>query len=72
MRLLLGIRISDVDCGLKLFRRDLLEGLDLQAKGAMISAELMAQLAGRGARFAKSMSVTCRAWPASNPAPASR
>jgi glycosyltransferase involved in cell wall biosynthesis len=51
MRLLLGIRISDVDCGLKLFRRDLLEGIDLQAKGAMISAELMAQLVGRGARI---------------------
>ena len=51
MRLLLGIRISDIDCGLKLFRRDLLEGIDLQAKGAMISAELMAQLAGRGARI---------------------
>jgi glycosyltransferase involved in cell wall biosynthesis len=51
MRLLLGIRISDVDCGLKLFRRDLLEELDLQAKGAMISAELMAQLAGRGAKI---------------------
>jgi glycosyltransferase involved in cell wall biosynthesis len=47
MRLLLGIRISDVDCGLKLFRRDLLEGVNLQAKGAMISAELMAQLTGR-------------------------
>jgi glycosyltransferase involved in cell wall biosynthesis len=51
MRLLLGIRISDIDCGLKIFRRDLLEGLDLQAKGAMISAELMAQLAGRGANI---------------------
>jgi glycosyltransferase involved in cell wall biosynthesis len=51
MRLLLGIRISDIDCGLKLFRRDLLEGIDLRAKGAMISAELMAQLAGRGARL---------------------
>lgn len=51
MRLLLGIRISDVDCGLKLFRRDLLEGIDLQAKGAMISAELMAQLAARGAKI---------------------
>ncbi len=51
MGLLLGIRISDVDCGLKLFRRDLLEGVDLQAKGAMISAELMAQLAGRGANI---------------------
>jgi len=51
MRLLLGIRISDVDCGLKLFRRDLVEGIDLQAKGAMISAELMAQLAARGAKI---------------------
>ena len=26
MRLLLGIRISDIDCGLKLFQRELLEG----------------------------------------------
>ena len=51
MRLLLGIRLSDIDCGLKLFRRDLLEGIDLQARGAMISAELMAQLAGRGAKI---------------------
>jgi glycosyltransferase involved in cell wall biosynthesis len=51
MRILLGIRVGDIDCGLKLFRRDLLEGMDLQAKGAMISAELMAQLAGRGARI---------------------
>jgi len=51
MRILLGIRVGDIDCGLKLFRRDLLEGIDLQAKGAMISAELMAQLAGRGARI---------------------
>jgi hypothetical protein len=34
-----------------LFRRDLLEGVDLQARGAMISAELMAQLAGRGANI---------------------
>jgi len=51
IHLLLGIRASDIDCGLKLFRRDLLEGLDLQAKGAMISAELMAHLAGRGAKI---------------------
>lgn len=51
MRLFLGIRISDVDCGLKLFRRGLLEKIDLQAKGAMISAELMVQLAGQGANI---------------------
>ena len=51
MRLLLGIRLSDIDCGLKLFRRDLLKGIDLQARGAMISAELMAHLAGKGAKI---------------------
>ncbi len=50
MRLLLGIRLRDIDCGLKLFRRDLLDGIDMQARGAMISAEVMAQLAGRGAK----------------------
>jgi glycosyltransferase involved in cell wall biosynthesis len=51
MRLLLGIRVSDIDCGLKLFRRDLLDGIELQARGAMISAELLAQLTGQGAKI---------------------
>ena len=51
MRLLLGIPVSDVDCGLKLFSRQLVDGLRLQATGAMISAELMAQLVRRGARI---------------------
>lgn len=51
MRLMLGIRLHDIDCGLKLFNRELLKGVDFQAKGAMISAELMAQLVGRGARI---------------------
>jgi glycosyltransferase involved in cell wall biosynthesis len=50
MRLLLGVRVRDVDCGLKLFKRQILQGIELQAKGAMISAELMAQLVGRGAK----------------------
>jgi len=47
MRLTLGIRVSDIDCGLKLFRRDLLTGVSLQSTGAMISAELMAHLTRR-------------------------
>jgi glycosyltransferase involved in cell wall biosynthesis len=51
MRLLFGIRITDVDCGFKLFRRDVLAGLELEAAGAMITTELMAKLAGRGARI---------------------
>lgn len=51
VRLLLGIQISDIDCGFKLFRRDILEGLELRASGAMISTELMARLAARGAKI---------------------
>jgi glycosyltransferase involved in cell wall biosynthesis len=48
MRLLFGLKITDVDCGFKLFRREALNDLELEAKGAMITTELMAKLAGRG------------------------
>ena len=51
MRLLFGLRVTDVDCGFKLFRRELTANLELEAKGAMITTELLAKLAGRGARI---------------------
>ncbi len=57
VRLLLGITISDIDCGFKLFKREKLEGMDLRAHGAMISTELMARLAGRHAKV-KEVDVT--------------
>jgi glycosyltransferase involved in cell wall biosynthesis len=50
VRVLLGITIRDIDCGFKLFKREMLDGLELRAHGAMISTELMARLAGRGAK----------------------
>jgi glycosyltransferase involved in cell wall biosynthesis len=50
VRIVLGITISDIDCGFKLFKREKLDGMDLRAHGAMISTELMARLAGRGAK----------------------
>ena len=53
MRLLFGLRITDLDCGFKMFRREMLSNLELEAEGAMISAELMAKLVGRGARIAE-------------------
>jgi glycosyltransferase involved in cell wall biosynthesis len=51
VRLLFGIKISDVDCGFKLFAREYTRDLDLSARGAMISTELMVKLAARGARI---------------------
>jgi len=51
MRLLFGIHAHDIDCGFKLFRREILNRVELHAKGAMISTELMARLAGNGARI---------------------
>jgi glycosyltransferase involved in cell wall biosynthesis len=44
----LGVR--DVDCAFKLVRRDLLEGLELEADGAMISTELLVRCRARGGR----------------------
>jgi glycosyltransferase involved in cell wall biosynthesis len=57
VRILLGITIGDIDCGFKLFKRELLDGMELKARGAMISTELMARLAGGGARV-KEVEVT--------------
>lgn len=51
VRVVLGVTISDIDCGFKMFKRELLEGMELRAHGAMISTELMARLQGRGARI---------------------
>jgi glycosyltransferase involved in cell wall biosynthesis len=50
-RLLFGLRISDMDCGFKLFRREAIEGITLHSNSAMITTELMARLAGRNARI---------------------
>jgi glycosyltransferase involved in cell wall biosynthesis len=52
-RVLFGLRISDMDCGFKLFRREAIEGITLHSNSAMITAELMARLAGRNARISQ-------------------
>jgi len=53
VRILFGLKVSDVDCGFKLFRREILEGIELHARGAMISTELLARLRGKGARISE-------------------
>jgi len=49
MRVLFAIPVHDVDCAFKLIRRDLLDDVELEAGGAMISTELVARLVRAGA-----------------------
>jgi hypothetical protein len=43
IRLVLGVRVRDLDCAFKLFRRSVTECLSLTSRGAAINAEILAQ-----------------------------
>ena len=48
----MGLRVRDLDCGFKLFRRQVLhEVLPLSSRGAVISAELLAKLQRQNHRY---------------------
>jgi glycosyltransferase involved in cell wall biosynthesis len=47
-RLLFGLKVRDIDCAFKLFRRDLVQKLRLRSNGAMINAEMLIRLARSG------------------------
>ena len=51
--LVLGVRVRDLDCAFKLFRRQALEPLKLTSTGACINAEIMVQCAQAGMRYAE-------------------
>ena len=44
VRLTFGLRVRDIDCAFKLFRRDVLQGVMLESDGAFISSELLIKL----------------------------
>lgn len=52
-RIFFGLRVRDVDCACKLFRREALEGLAVESGGAFFSAELLIKLRARGRRLAE-------------------
>lgn len=43
-----GLRVRDVDCACKLFRREALEGIAVESGGAFLSAELLIKLRAAG------------------------
>jgi glycosyltransferase involved in cell wall biosynthesis len=47
-RVWFGLRVRDVDCACKLFRRPALEGIRVESGGAFFSAELLIKLRARG------------------------
>ena len=51
IRVLFGLKIRDLDCAFKMFRRSALEGITLGSRGATITVELMARLHRRGVRW---------------------
>jgi glycosyltransferase involved in cell wall biosynthesis len=47
-RLFFGLRVTDVDCACKLFRREALRGIRVESGGAFFSAELLIKLRASG------------------------
>ena len=47
-RIFFGLRVRDVDCACKLFRREALEGVRVESGGAFFSAELLIKLQAAG------------------------
>jgi glycosyltransferase involved in cell wall biosynthesis len=47
-RLLFGLRVRDVDCACKLFRREALDGIRVESGGAFFSAELLIKIQAAG------------------------
>jgi hypothetical protein len=51
--MLFGYLCQDIDCGFKLFRREILEHVKLDSDGAPIDTELLASAKARGYRIAE-------------------
>lgn len=48
-----GLRVRDIDCAMKLFRREVFDGLPLGTDSPFLSAELLIKLHARGERIAQ-------------------
>lgn len=47
--LLFGVRLRDIDCAFKIFRANLLKGMELTSPGALINTEIQAKASRQGA-----------------------
>ncbi len=51
VRLLYGLRIRDVDCAFKLFRREVLDAIPIESVGAFINTEILVRANAAGFRI---------------------
>jgi glycosyltransferase involved in cell wall biosynthesis len=49
--LLFGLKVRDVDCAFKLYKREIFERIELSSTGALIDAEVLARAARKGYRI---------------------
>ncbi len=52
-RVWFGLRVRDIDCACKLFRREALAGLSVESGGAFFTAELLIKLGASGCQIAE-------------------
>ncbi len=50
-RILFGLKVKDIDCAFKLFKREVVVDLPVQSRGAMLSAEMLIRLQRNGIIF---------------------
>lgn len=53
VNLLFGMKIRDIDCAFKLFRREAVADMPMESGGALISAEILARATRKGCRIAQ-------------------
>jgi hypothetical protein len=51
VRLVLGIKVRDIDCAFKLFRRSVFDHVQIRCVGAMVNTEILAQAIHLGMRI---------------------
>ena len=51
MRALFGLRVRDIDCAFKVFRRPVLDALPIESIGAFVNTELLLRARGKGFRI---------------------
>ena len=51
VRAILGLRVRDIDCAFKVFRREVIEAMPIESIGAFVNTELLLRARGKGFRI---------------------